>query len=205
MNSQKFPISLGLTGTLGSGKSTIANILKNKNFFVVDTDQVAKNLYALPKNKKKLIDKWGRECFYENGQLNSKFLAEKVFSNREDLQWLEELIHPQVENFIRKYLKRCKSRFIVFEVPLLFESKLDKKNLFDYIIVVDASVAIRKKRVLENRYWTEEAFWKRENMQMNPNEKRKKADFIIENENDLDKLQKQLDDLITKIDSGGNI
>ncbi len=203
MNFQNFSISIGLTGTLGSGKSTVSKILNQKNCLIIDTDKIAKNLYSLSKNKKKLIDQFGIYCFDEKGRLNSKFLADVVFKNKENLFWLEALIHPQVRDRIKKYKDRFKNKnkILVFEVPLLFEANLDKEDLFHFIIVVDAPLSIRKKRVLESRHWTEEEFMERESRQMDPQLKKQKAHFVIENRSTIEELESQIDTMLKQIHS----
>lgn len=193
MNIQKPYISIGLTGTLGSGKSTVSKIFLDKNCKVINTDLIAKNLYLKPENKKKLIEKFGEDCFLENGDLNIKFLSNQIFKNKKKLFWLENLIHPQVRNYIKEYLQELKSNeIVIFEVPLLFEAKLDKEKIFDFIIVVDAPKDLRKKRVMQNRNWTEEDFNERENNQMNSEKKKKKADFIIINDSTIENLKNQV-------------
>lgn len=196
-------ISIGLTGTLGSGKSTVSKLLQQKNCLIIDADRIAKNLYSLSRNKKKLIDQFGANCFDEKGRLNSKFLANTIFKNKENLKWLEALIHPQVKEFIKKYKNKYhnKGKILVFEVPLLFEVDLDKENLFDFIIVVDAPFSLRKKRVLENRNWTEEEFINREKRQMKGELKQQKAHFVIINQNSIEELKKNIEEILKQIRS----
>lgn len=200
MNILKRYLSIGLTGTLGSGKSTVSKIFQDKNCKVINTDLIAKKLYFEPENKIKLIEKFGKDCFLENGDLNIKFLSTQIFKNKDNLLWLENLIHPQVKNYIKEYLQKLKSsEIVIFEVPLLFEAKLDKEKIFDFIIVVDAPKDLRKKRVMQDRNWTDEDFNERENHQMNSEKKKEKADFVIINDSTIENLKNQVNIIYDEI------
>ena len=145
-------IVLGLTGSVGMGKTEISNYFKKMKVDVFDSDYQVKLLY-----KKNYIIKKIKKFFpsaFTNNKINKKLLADIVFKEKNKLKLLEALIHTSLKIKQRKWVRkkiREKSKIIVFDVPLLFEKDNIKK--YDYIIVVSCNKEIQKYRVLKRKDW----------------------------------------------------
>ncbi len=192
---------IGLTGTLASGKSTVANIFKKYGCKVIHADEVAKKMYFNDIIKKKIIDKFGQESYLDDRTLNVKFLSTEIFSKKENVEWINQLIHPMVKNELKNELKKAKmGEIIVYDVPLLFESNSHLQQDYDLIIVVDAPVEMRVNRAIIRNNWTKEEFLKRETNQLSSEHKRALSQCIIWNNNSFDILEKKIDFLIKNIE-----
>ncbi|MCX7809831.1 MAG: dephospho-CoA kinase [Leptospiraceae bacterium] len=202
---EKFPWKknsylIGLTGTLAAGKSTASEIFKNHHCTVLNADDIAKKMYLRPEIKKIIIDKFGEESYDGTDKVNLKYLSKKIFSKKENVQWINHLLHPLVKEEIKQYLKNAKTgEIILYDVPLLFESNSHKENDYDLIIVVDAPIELRKKRAFERNQWTEEEFMLREKNQMDPSTKKMLANCVLWNDQDKETLEKKILYLIEQI------
>jgi dephospho-CoA kinase len=189
MNRKK--LKIGITGNIGSGKSTFSKFISEEGFRVINADDLSKNILANnPAVIKKVRDAFGTES-YQNGKPNKKFLAEKVFNNPENLALLESILHPVViqksVDLMDSYLS---TESVVFlEAALIYEA--DMENLFDFVILITADRDIRYKRKKESENYSEEQFTKREEIQIPQDEKRKRADFIFENNSGLESLKQK--------------
>ncbi len=193
---------IGLTGTLAAGKSTVAEIFKKKGFKVIHADDVAKKMYLKDEVKKKIIDKFGRESYFDDQTLNTKYLANTIFSKKENVEWINQLIHPLVKEELKKELEKAKEgEIIVYDVPLLFESNSHLHQEFDLFIVIDAPLEIRIKRTHVRNNWTKEEFLKREKNQMPAEKKRTLSNCVIWNDKSLDILEKKIDFIIKNIEN----
>ena len=191
---------IGLTGTLAAGKSTASEIFKKHHCTVLNADEIAKKMYLKPEIKKIIIDKFGEESHDVEDKVNFKYLSKKIFSNKENVQWINQLIHPLVKEEIKKSLENTKmGKIIIYDVPLLFESNSHLENDYDLIIVVDAPIELRKKRAFERNQWTENEFMLREKNQMDPSTKRMLANCVIWNDQDKEILEKKILFLIDQI------
>ena len=170
-------ILVGITGSIGCGKTTIANILREKGELVLDIDKWVKFLYY----KKDFLDNI-RLIFPEtfvSGVFNKRCLRNIVFNDNKKLKMLENIIHPYLENRIKKIIKKnTGKKFVIFiDVALLFEMGWDK--YCDYIILADVEKEIQKIRVMKRDNISQEDFEKIDSIQMSQEEKRKKVDFIL--------------------------
>lgn len=141
-------IKVGVTGGIGSGKSTICKLLENLEYPVYYADDRAKFILANDqKCKEKIITEFGVKCYLENGELNRSYLADKVFNSEQEIKKLNAIVHPLVDEDFENWLIRNEKSNIVFkEAALLFETGGYKK--LDKIIVVDAPLEVRIDRVL---------------------------------------------------------
>lgn len=170
-------ILVGITGSIGCGKTTIANILREKGELVLDIDKWVKFLYY----KKDFLDNI-RLIFPEtfvSGVFNKRCLRNIVFNDNKKLKMLENIIHPYLENRIKKIIKKnTGKKFVIFiDVALLFEMGWDK--YCDYIVLADVEKEIQKIRVMNRDNISQEDFEKIDSIQMSQEEKRKMVDFIL--------------------------
>ncbi len=187
----KQPIILGLTGSIGMGKSTIAEMARQMGLPVVDSDAMVHDIYNNPQGTGfQLIAQTFPESL-EGGQINRAKLGAAVFANREKLQRLEAILHPILRqkrnDMVAQYANQP---IILFDVPLLFERAIDKEC--DFTMVVSATAEIQRQRVLARPQMTPEKFANICKSQMPDNEKRQKADFIIDSSTNKEHAQEQL-------------
>ncbi len=181
-------IKIGITGGIGGGKSTVAEIFRKNGVTVFDADQIAKDIMENDEEVKKgLIELLGEEI-YKDGKLNTELMAEKIFNDKELKKQVEEVVHPPViaELGLLMESELMNNNIVAVESALLFESKMAR--LFDYIFAVTAEEDIRIQRVVERDGISEEEVKKRIAMQMPENEKAGKSDFVFENNGDLVQL-----------------
>lgn len=198
---KKYYYLIGLTGTIASGKSTAANIFKKNGCKVIHADDVAKKMYFNDDIKKKIIDRFGQESYIDEKTLNVKYLAKEIFSKKENIEWINQLIHPMVKKELKNELEKAnKGEIIVYDVPLLFESNSHLQQDYDLIIVIDAPVEMRVNRAIIRNNWTKEEFYQREKNQLSPEQKRTLSECVIWNNDGLDLLEKKIDFLIKNIE-----
>ena len=172
-------LKIGLTGGIGSGKSTVAKIFETLGIPVYYADAEAKRLMNSSETLKKVIRQNFGEATYENDQLNRKYLAGIVFNNPEKLELLNALIHPVTINDAEQWMQQQSAPYSIKEAALLFESGA-AENL-DFIVGVYAPQALRIKRVMKRDGLTTDEIMKRINRQVNEEMKMKLCDFIITN------------------------
>ncbi|GET24766.1 dephospho-CoA kinase [Prolixibacter sp. NT017] len=174
---------IGVTGGIGSGKSTICEIFRLLGAPVYEADAEAKKLQDENQDiKKGLINLFGSFIYFENGKLDRKKLADFIFSNKSLLKEVNELVHPVVHAHYEHWLTvNGRAPYIIYEAAILFESGFYKN--MDEIILVTAPEETRIARVVSRDKLTYEQVKKRIQNQWPEEEKRKLADYIIENNN----------------------
>ena len=186
---------IGITGILGSGKSTFLNFFKEKKFPVFNSDEVVKKLYKKKKIIKKIKNKFPQ--FFKKNKLLKKEFSNYIFSSKENLEKLEEIIHPEVLKELIKFKEKNKRKISAAEVPLLFEKKLE--NIFDIIVCISTSEKIALKNFsIEKNISIEEAK-KRLQYQMPIEEKKKLSNYVIENDGTIDDLRKKFNLFLNEI------
>lgn len=179
---------VGLTGGIGSGKTTIANHFKALGVPVYIADDEAKKIMNSEKVISKIQKVFGNEIL-ENNKINKEKLAQIVFSNPEKLNQLNQIIHPEVrEHFIDWLEKHIEYPFVIKEAAILFESGSYKDC--DYIITVVAPLEKRIERILLRDNTTRQAILDRMKNQWNDVDKIVKSDFVINNEDVKEALMK---------------
>lgn len=184
---------IGLTGGIGSGKTTIANHLKSLGIPVYNSDDQAKKILYLPETIDFLKSAFGNVVF-TNELFDKDKLAKLVFNNPEQLKLLNQIIHPAVKVDFENWLKTNKnSPLIIKEAAILFESGSYKDC--DVIISISAPQEIRIKRVIERDHLTYEEVMSRINNQWTDEMRNKKSDYVIDNQ-DIGKAFTQAEDVI---------
>ena len=180
---------VGITGGIGSGKTFICEKFKEMGIPVYNADVKAKYLMENDEIlKQKLINHFGKEI-YLNSKLNKPFLANKIFNNKEELAFINSVVHPAVEMDVEKWKEKNKDYpYLIKEAALLFENGSYKK--LDKIILVHAPEDERVLRVMKRDNTTKENVLSRIKNQMSDLDKMKNADFIINNNgrNEINKI-----------------
>lgn len=179
---------IGITGGIGSGKSTVSKFIEELGFPVYDSDFWAKELVNLDENlKSRIIELLGEESYDENGKYNRKFVAEKVFENQELLLQLNQIIHPAVKIHFENWVNAQNSEFVFKETALLFELKLNESCYQSILVTADENIRI--KRVMDRDGRTYREVKEIIDKQMPEVDKVKLADFVIQNNTDLESLK----------------
>jgi dephospho-CoA kinase len=184
---------IGLTGGIGSGKTTIANHIKSLGIPVYNSDEQAKKILYLPKTLKSIKSVFGNDIF-ENDKLDKVKLSTLVFNNPKLLNLLNQIIHPAVKVDFEKWLmNNINSPLVVKEAAILFESGSYKDC--DVIISISAPQELRIKRVMERDHLTYKEVLSRISNQWTDEMRSKMSNYVIENQ-DIKKACAQTDDCI---------
>jgi dephospho-CoA kinase len=173
-------LKIGLTGGIGSGKTTVAQIFEVLAIPVYYADQAAKDLMNRDADlKKKVISAFG-SAVYKQGTLDRTYLGGLVFENAEKLALLNSLVHPVTLRDASEWMQNQKTPYAVKEAALIFETQMEK--FFDYVIGVTAPQSLRLERVMKRDQTSSENVLLRMQQQMDVNEKISRCDFVIEND-----------------------
>ncbi|WP_419874259.1 dephospho-CoA kinase [Candidatus Pristimantibacillus sp. PTI5] len=190
-------MKIGLTGGIASGKSTIASLLVERGALLVDADQVAREV-VLPGEPalEAIASTFGQAVLEADGSLNRKALGEIVFRDKDSLAKLEAITHPAIrsrmQEKIHTYAEQYPERLIVADIPLLYETK--QEHLYDGIMVVYVPAELQKVRLMERNHVSEEEAVRRVSLQMDIEQKRRNADWVIDNSGSLEETKRQLDE-----------
>ena len=144
---------VGITGGIGSGKTTLSNHLKKLGYLVHESDSVVSEMYTKPKKQflSFIKEKISQDAVNHN-KINKTEIANVIFNNKAIKKLLETRIHKEVQSSRDAFIKKNKNKLIFADIPLLFENKLEKE--FDLVICIISSKKNRIKRVLENKKFT---------------------------------------------------
>lgn len=186
---------VGLTGGIGSGKSTIANAFKRLGVKVVDADQAARAVVEPESNAlKEIVNHFSHEQLLVNGKLNRAALRKIVFNNPEQKNWLEQLLHPLIGDWISMQLEQpTSSPYIILESPLLFET--DQYKRVNASLLVDLPPELQKVRASNRDGVDPEQIQSIINSQMSRQEKSTLADYIFDNSLAIESIDKRVLDL----------
>ncbi len=175
-------ITIGITGGIGSGKSTVCKIFKLLEIPIFEADRVAKELINSNANlKNEIIKLYGENIYTQNGLINRKKFAEIIFNDKLELSRVNNLVHPAVRNEYKNWLQKQNTKYIIHEAAILFESGFYK--MMDYTILVSAPEEQRIERVKKRDNVTENQVNKRIEKQWSDERKRKLASIEIKNDN----------------------
>ncbi len=188
---------VGLTGGIGTGKSTVARMFQELAVPVYFSDDEAKRLMVTCESlRTDIADRFGAKA-YDERSLNTKYLAEVVFRDPASLKALNEMVHPEVEKHFRSWISEQDAPYIIQENPLLFEKK--KQDQYDAVIVVTAPRELRIDRVRKRDGVTRDQVEARVRNQMDQDYKVQRADYVIENDGDLKSCRKAVNILHKKL------
>jgi len=182
---------VGLTGGIGSGKSVVSAQLKSLGAWVVDADQVARDVVIVGSPAlSHIVEHFGDEILFGNGTLNRAALRQQVFSDTAQRQWLEALLHPLIGATIDKQLTMGSGTYAVLESPLLLETLQYKKT--DFVVVVDTSEALQRQRACERDRSALDQIDAIINTQLARQQRLDKAHWVLDNQQELTHLKKQV-------------
>ncbi len=188
------PLLIGITGNIGSGKSSFCAYLEALGYRLLYADRLAQShLYDL---KDLWVQRWGKRIL-EGDQLNRAAIAEIVFDNPDERQWLNSQLHPLVLQDFQHEVEHSKEQYLFFEIPLLFEAGLEQ--CFDYLVLVCATQEAVLQRIMERDKSSEADILKRLRTQMPDSEKAARVDLIIDNSFSVDELYRHARYLAAKI------
>jgi dephospho-CoA kinase len=173
-------LKIGLTGGIGSGKTTVAKVFELLGAPVYYADEAAKRIMNEDVELKRAIQKQFGEAAYKNGELDRAYLSSKVFNDPFQLEILNALVHPATLRDAASWMNRQKTAYTIKEAALIFESGAAEQ--LDYIIGVYAPTELRIKRIMERNGMTHEEVAKRMNNQIDERIKMKLCDFVIYND-----------------------
>nr|WP_086938437.1 dephospho-CoA kinase [Thaumasiovibrio occultus] len=185
---------VGLTGGIGSGKSTVADLFAEKGIELIDADIIARNVVALGSvGLSKVSEHFGHDVLLEDGSLNRAKLREHIFNTPSDKQWLENLLHPMIREEMLRRIQQAQSPYCLLVVPLLIENKLE--SLCDRVLVVDVSPETQIERTTQRDNVTMKQVQRILAAQARRETRLAKADDIIDNDASADNLLSQVEKL----------
>ncbi len=194
---------IGLTGGLGTGKTTVLKLFKNSGVYTIDADKLVHQILKKPSTIKKLAAIIGKGILIERAAktfINKKRMADIIFNDSQKRRAVEKIIHPEViktaKDIKTKILAKKSNAIIVFEVPLLLEAGYEK--IFDKIIVVYCSKEIAVNRVLRHGLSRKQAL-QRMRAQLPISRKKAAADFLINNNLSISNTKSQVKEIFKKI------
>ena len=181
---------VGLTGNIGSGKSTVDQLLSERGATIIDADVLSRRAVEIGTPAyRSIVERWGTSILGPDGMLDRGALRRIVFSDPAELEQLNTLVHPEVERMRAELVEAARLRgdkLVVCDVPLLFERKMT--DLFDKIVLVDAPRPVRLERLVRERGLKETEAMDMIVAQMPAELKRARADFVIDNVGTLTQL-----------------
>jgi dephospho-CoA kinase len=180
-SSSKKKLKVAITGNIGSGKSTFAAYLANEGYPVISADDLAKDILLKDEIvKSKIIKHFGSGAFSDKS-INKKYLAEKIFTDPQNLQLINSILHPVVRKKIDQLTGEYFHTYnIVFvEAALIFESGIE--SLYDFVVLISAEQELRETRMTKNSSIAKNDFLRRNSLQISDEVKINKVDFVFYN------------------------
>ncbi len=192
----------GLTGSIATGKSTVANMFRDLGCYVIDADKLAHKVYKKGETAYyKIIEEFGYDILDGSSEIDRKKLSKIVLNNKELLKKLESIVHPEIEKARNMELERIKKRdknaIVIYDVPLLFEKQL--QDMFDCTIVVYTDKKTEIERLMKRENLTKKEAQKMVELQMPIEKKIKIADFVIDNSKNTDNTKAQVKEILHKL------
>ena len=190
---------IAITGNIGSGKSWVCELFRQRlGIPVYNSDDAAKRMYFEPDVREKLVQRFGKEIYLSDTELDRKRIADLIFSDEKAQKDLEGILYPALFVDFARWMERQNAPYVLFESALIFEKRLEKQ--FDAVVMVSASEATRLRRAMLRDCCDEATVRARMAKQWPEEGKRLLADYIIWHENDDE--DEALMGQITKLDAG---
>lgn len=190
---------IGLTGGIGSGKSTVLKMFQKHGATAFIADEEAKKLMNFDEDLKRDIKKLLGEKSYKNNRIDKKFIAEQIFNDSEKIGKLNSLVHPKVKETFLFFAKEVTTKLLVYEAAILFESGSDV--YCDFVVTVIADKEKRIQRVMKRDNVSRKSVLSRMKNQLSDTDKIEKSDFVIYN-NEFEDTESQVKEIVKKISNG---
>ena len=188
---------IGLTGGIGSGKSTVAKRLVNLGATEIDADLLAREVVEPgTTGLTQVAERFGQDLIQSDGSLNRAALAQRAFASEVDRKDLEGILHPLIQQLSRERIANAKG-IVVYTIPLLVESQ--SKLPFDRVITVSAPESVRVQRLVESRGMTEEEAISRIKAQATDQEREAIADYVIDSDCNMEELMNRVDSVFAEL------
>lgn len=182
---------IGLTGGIGSGKSTVAELFQQQGIEIIDADQIAREVVEVGEPAlDQIVDHFGKDIVDQQGRLKRSELRELVFSDARERHWLEQLLHPLIEQRMQQRIQKSPSPYCVLVSPLLLETA--QKKLVDRILVIDVSKEEQIERTMKRDNSSRETIEAIIASQIDRDTRLESADDIVNNDEDLDHLTEEV-------------
>lgn len=193
---------IGITGGIASGKSTVKDMLVKMNFTVIDSDEIATKLISIGKEHYfRIVEAFGKSILMPNKEINRKKLGEIIFHNEKEKALLNAIIHPEVKRLIQVEIEHqdaIGTNILFVDVPLLYESNFE--NTFEKVILVYVPLDVQIQRLVWRDKIDIEYAMSKINSQIPLDEKRKRADYIIDNSDSIIATKRQLMTILKEIE-----
>ncbi|MGR3970906.1 dephospho-CoA kinase [Shewanella sp. 1180_01] len=182
---------VGLTGGIGSGKTTVANLFAAEGISLVDADIVAREVVAPGSTGlEAIVTHFGAEILTPEGELDRAKLRQRIFSHPEEREWLNQLLHPMIRQEMLAQVEKATSTYVIMVVPLLFENGLDR--LVNRTLVVDISPELQINRTVKRDNVDASQVNNIISSQCSRSEKLARADDIIDNQGEISSLKREV-------------
>lgn len=189
-------MKIGLTGGIATGKSTVASLLVERGALLVDADQVARDV-VMPGEPalEAVASMFGQAVLHTDGTLNRPALGKIVFQNQASLAQLEGILHPAIrarmQQQIEQYTLEYPEQLVVADVPLLYET--NQQSLYEGIMVVYVPEKVQLERLMQRNSLPQDEAVRRINLQMDIEDKKRRAEWVIDNSGTLEETMRQID------------
>ncbi len=196
------PLVVAVTGGIGSGQTTVSKLFDKWGAKVINADLKAKEIMQKDREiRRALKQTFGNNVFFRNGKLNTRLLAELAFKDELHTQKLNQIVHPRMVSYIVEEMEeaRFSKRYpmVVIDAALVYEINIEQ--LFDAIVVVYAPIDERYRRVRQRDGMSKQEFFSRVDRQIPLEEKRKWADFVIDNSGSFEELEREARQVFEKL------
>ena len=182
---------VGLTGGIGSGKTTVANLFAAEGITLVDADIVAREVVAPgSKGLEAIVTHFGADILTAEGELDRAKLRQRIFSHPEEREWINQLLHPMIRQEMLAQVEKATSAYVIMVVPLLFENGLDR--LVNRTLVVDISPELQINRTVKRDNVDASQVNNIISSQCSRSEKLARADDIIDNQGEISTLKREV-------------
>jgi dephospho-CoA kinase len=188
---------IGLIGGIGSGKSQVADALRQHGGHVVSGDALGHEALRQPAIKERVVERWGASILGEDGEVNRRAVGQIVFADADERKELEALVFPYIRRRFQEEIARAENAFVVLDAAVLLEAGWN--DLCTHIVFVDVPRHLRLDRLRRQRGWSEQEVTARENAQWPLEQKRARADFVFDNSVPLENLPAEVESLTCKL------
>src|SRR5262249_50995588 len=194
------PLVVGLIGGMGSGKTTVSEAFARRGAVVVSGDLAGHEALRQPGIREQVVKRWGREVLDESGEISRKKLGALVFADTAERKVLEAMVFPWIKESLRQQIDAAKAKggaaVILLDAAIMLEAGWN--TVCDRLVFVEVPREVRLQRLRDQRGWSEKEVQKREKAQMPLEEKRNRADEVLDNSGSPDEVDRQVERLLER-------